>query len=105
MKIKTISRTKSFGNYENISMCAEVEDNELISNVVDYLEGLILGEIARMGKVESERNEANWSYNALCNQIRSKESELASLNDRIEKAHAFCEKMGIKVEEFNELPF
>jgi hypothetical protein len=105
MKVKTISRTKSFGNYENISMSADVGDNDTIDTVVKALDTLMQSQI---DMIEANRNEyyrKSLTASELEADINSKKSELDALVARVDKYKAFCQKHGISIPDINELPF
>ena len=56
MKVKTISRTMSFGNYGNISMSAVVEDGETVGEAIAKLEAVINEEIKKRNNYHRDFN-------------------------------------------------
>lgn len=81
MKVKTISRTMSFGNYENISMSADVEDGETVGEA--------------LGKLEAVINE----------EIKKRKKDIEQLENRYNKMKKFLEMHGVRIDEITELPF
>ena len=105
MKVKTISRKMSFGNYENIEMTAEVENGETVKEALGKLEN-------EMEKIIEEKDSFKKTVNRLISDGVAAESRLRSLNDEIEnrtqrlvKIDDFMKKHNISWSFEEELPF
>ena len=101
MKVKTISRTMSFGNYENISMSAEVEENETVREALGKLEAAINEEIKIRNKYHLEKSCVdNLEYRK--SQLKK---DIEHLENRYNKMKIFLEMHGVRIDEITELPF
>ena len=101
MKVKTISRTMSFGNYENISMSADVEDGETAGEVIGKLEAVINEEIKKRNNYHLEKS--------CVDNLEYRKSQLKEgiehLENRYNKMKMFLEMHGVRIGEVTELPF
>ena len=101
MKVKTISRTMSFGNYENISMSADVEDGETVGEAIGKLEAVINEEIKKRNNYHLEKS--------CVDNLEYRKSQLKEgiehLENRYNKMKAFLEMHGVRICEITELPF
>ena len=101
MKIKSISRTMSFGNYENISMCAEVEESEIVSEVVAKIENSLQEEIYKKTgtrRLSSEVSSLRYEKERLSEDVEQ-------LKNKIGRLTKFLADHGVTVTYNSELPF
>lgn len=101
MKIKTISRTVSFGNYENISMSADIEEGESVEVCLAKLEHAIQCELDRKNSYTTVFN----NVQSLEHQKRSLESDFDALKSKIFILKEFLKSHGVDVDKFEQLPF
>ena len=101
MKIKTVSRTISFGTYENISMCAEVGNNETPREVVTRLE-------KEIGEIISKKdlyNNLDIEVTNLENRKRYLENDIENMEKRQKELIDWAKEHNISDHAFSELPF
>lgn len=101
MKIKTISRTVSFGNYENIGMTAELNENDDISGAMFLLEQTIKNEIEKKGYVSGMANDVE--------RLKIEKAQLQHEVDDMQKTkseiESWCTKHNLPISALSELPF
>lgn len=100
MEIKTISRTISFGNYQNIGMTADV-GNDIPEIVLKNLE-------EKMNRIIEEKTHLKTIYYDVKNLERKKESLLIEINNMMatqKKLIDWAKKHNIKDDVFDDLPF
>lgn len=99
MKFTKLRKTKTYGNYQNISLEAEFDETEKVEWVNDVIDR----KIDELISLHRQELEAKANYNNKKYNIDSLERECKALEERIRKYHAFMEKHGIELRE--ELPF
>lgn len=108
MKIKTIERTMSFGEYENISFCAHVEQGEDPESVLQRLEK----RMKRIIGVKEDKNHLSADIEVLkvkrdeLKQEKERlQEDIARLSDKRQELMEWCKQHKIDVDSIEELPF
>ena len=101
MKITKIRRTITFGNYENISMEAELEEHDTVDNSLEILE------MTMQSIIDEKQNckTSVWRYNEIKAKTEALENDIDRLEVKKNNITKWMEKHNISDAAINDLPF
>lgn len=101
MRIKEISRKKTFGHFENIGMVGEVEQGESYIDALKQLEVAIDIEIANRNHIV----ETHSDIVTLRHKKQELSTEIEIMEGKRNKLQAWAKKHGVIDNTFSDLPF
>ncbi|MFA5300044.1 MAG: hypothetical protein WC389_17795 [Lutibacter sp.] len=101
MKVTSISLKRTYGNYQNIGMSADVEDGEDVSEAVKKLESVIDQQINSNRAVD----QATSDINILNHQSNCLKGDVERLEERKNELVEWFKSKGPNIDNYNNLPF
>jgi len=105
MKITSIKMTKTFGNYENISMEGVLEEGETVQDASDKLQNTIKSEIDRIQGINCAERSLKNDVNELIRQKTELEIVVQTLYDKKEAIEKWVETHGLKMQVLSDFQF
>jgi len=101
MKVTSISLKRTYGNYQNIGMAADVEDGEDVSEAVKKLESVIDQQINSNRAVD----QATSDIYILNHQSNCLKGDVERLEERKNELVEWFKSKGPNIDNYNNLPF